>query len=111
MRILVLDDEEVRHDAFSLRLLGNEVVHVWNLEQIQQKLKAEDAFDLIYLDHDLGEEADGRDVVNFIVRELPQQQWPKEVIVHSWNFYAANQMVQTLKDAGIKASYQAFSAS
>ena len=64
-------------------------------------------FDIIYLDHDLGEEetvkpdsaGHGMDVVNWMVSN-PHRIGNPQIIVHSLNTPARERMVATLKEAG-----------
>jgi CheY-like chemotaxis protein len=122
MKILVLDDDERRHDAFAKALVGDEVKHVWTFDEAVLALDTQDRFDLAYLDHDLNDfgkksgyhngygftEYTGFDVAAYMARHLAPEKQPLEVIVHSWNPPGARMMVNVLRDAGIKASYRPF---
>lgn len=117
MRILILDDDKIRHnrfDKFFADRCGDEVVHVHNVEEATQALLVE-RFDLVHLDHDLEDfiyvpykmERTGMDVAKFIV-DLPENLRPHRVVVHSWNVAAAPRMVAVLRDAGIPAAWFQF---
>ena len=75
---------------------------------------AEEPFDLVMLDHDLGgvvfqnskEENCGMEVVRYIERTRPQI---KKIIVHSWNVPAGQEMLARLQNAGYEVSYEPFS--
>lgn len=124
-RILVLDDDETRHDIFSDALTGNIVTHVWTVDDACHELEAQDKFDLVYLDHDLNDhgvrstmastygevELTGYDVALFIARRLDEAKRPNKVIVHSWNPPGARMMVACLREVGISATYEPFTGS
>lgn len=66
-------------------------------------LKKESPFDIVYLDHDLGntvyapsDEKSGFFVAQFIT-EMPSDKLPKRVIVHSHNPIGARNMVHQLE--------------
>ncbi len=108
MRILVLDDEKVRHDTFASRLAGHDVTHVWSAKAAAKALDRE-RFDLVFLDHDLGESAgNGQQVADYIARRLDPEKRSGRVIVHSWNVVRAPLMVATLCGAGIPARHVIF---
>lgn len=118
MRILVLDDDEQRHEIFAKRLRGNEVKHVFTssqaIEALQNAFLA--PFDLAYLDHDLGEkindpyprEVTGDDVARWMVMELPIERRPKQIIIHSWNPDGARRMANRLYEAGFHVRREEF---
>ena len=121
MRILILDDDQMRHDAFARRYAGHELTHVYAVAEAQAALIA-GGFDMASFDHDLADfqlekqpdgsvqerEKTGYDVVMFMVSTLPEDRWPAEIIVHSWNAPRAHQMVEVLRDRGAAASYRPF---
>lgn len=121
MRILILDDDQTRHDTFARRYAGHDLTHVYTVAEAQAALIA-GGFDLASFDHDLADfqmerqidgsvqerEKTGYDVVMFLVHEVPSSRWPLEVIVHSWNAPRARQMVETMRDRGLAASYRPF---
>lgn len=121
MKILILDDDHDRHTIFAKQYAGHELTHVFNVAGAQAALSAE-KFDLVSLDHDLGEviaetqpdgnvvlaERTGYDVVLYLVSEVPRDRWPGEAIVHSWNAPKGKKMVATLKQHGQAARYCPF---
>ena len=123
MRILVLDDDAERHDAFDEALSSeNSVEHAWSYHDAIAMLESEQ-FDVAYLDHDLSDfedasstivgaygniELTGADVARFIAHELPRGMWPKRVVVHSWNPDGAKRMIAMLREAGIPCVYEPF---
>lgn len=111
MRILVLDDDDMRHATFAGRFRGHEIVHARTVAEAKAALRGP-RFDLVHLDHDLGDltsethfgglprEANGLDVADFIAR-IPLEWQPRSVVIHSWNFDAARRMAVVLLDAGV----------
>ncbi len=124
MRVLVLDDDDIRHEQFKVNLEGHDVVHVHTVEEAGNALAAE-KFDLVYLDHDLNDhgyeskgdtsygrrELTGFEVARYIAQYLAPQKHPTKVIVHSWNPPGARMMVAVLRDVGIPVTYEPFNGS
>lgn len=126
MRILVLDDDEVRHERFAEVFKTYDIKHVWTYDEACHALEHLGPWDLVYLDHDLNDfeaksmaehegpyggyyrELTGFDVVRFITRQLAKEKHPPEVIVHSWNPGGARMMITELREHGIKCSYRMF---
>ena len=128
MRILFLDDDKVRHDAFAKQFAHDDRVHVTNYADFEIAL-AGDKFDGIFLDHDLNDfgrnsvisdggmygshydyELTGVDAARLIVR-LPAEKIPGTVVVHSWNPGGADNIANILRDAGINVARAPFSYS
>jgi len=121
MRILIVDDMDERHDAFAAALAsleGAEVVHARTYAESIQCLDGP-GFDLIFLDHDLGNECvvqgefagkplTGLDIATHITLYLRKPQWPSSVIVHSMNPIGAEAIVTHLRGFGIQAQRWAF---
>ncbi len=115
-KILVLDDEPVRHTAFDSIFPNDQVVHTINYDDFVEALKA-GPYDLICLDHDLGGGNDpngnfvlhktGLDAAQAILRQ-PQSLWPKQVLVHSHNSVQGPKMVELLNNAGISTVRKPF---
>ena len=55
MRVLVLDDVKHRHDVFDLLYGGDEVEHCYGYHDFCDKLDGDGPWDLVHLDHDLGD--------------------------------------------------------
>lgn len=120
MKILVLDDNEQRHESFAQRFSRDcDVTHVRTVTEALEALR-DKSYDLVYLDHDLEDyqqsgmygssvELTGLDVARFIAR-MPEVvgQPPTRVVVHSWNPAGARAMVSTLREAGIPTTYEPF---
>ena len=112
MQILILDDDPERHDYFRKTLTGHMTMHTSTYRGAVLMLSSMPRFDVAYLDRDLndwgsvskderGNKLTGEDVADFIVNELPEQQRPKQVVVHSQNEDGAQHMFDTLDGAGI----------
>ncbi len=110
--VLFLDDMASRHKSFRQATIGKGSVH--HVETAADAIYAISniVFDQAFLDHDLSEEdvmvqpgqpskvPTGMAVVDHIV-SLPQSQRPRQVIVHSMNTVAAEEMGRRLTYAGI----------
>lgn len=116
MRILIVDDDMERHAGFDSMLPQHDLVHVKNARDAFKSISsitADDKFDAMFLDHDLGElqppqfikddygaggtrELNGNDVARRVA-ELPAPLRPKYVLIHSWNPSGAENMNATLQ--------------
>lgn len=107
MRVLFLDDEDWRHRVADERWSEAEL---WHARTVQQFRNALDGwrFDVVSLDHDLGDGEDGKAAVRHLVG-LELDPKPR-VIVHSWNPVAAPIMVDDLIRAGFDVKREMFSA-
>jgi hypothetical protein len=118
MRILVLDDDYIRQQSF-LRMYPNDtLVFAQRYWDFISELNSNQEFDLIHLDHDLGNDGDvytdgwgktvafsGKDAVDPLALLVNK---PKKVIVHTMNPVVGSRMVSDLKRAGMDARYQPF---
>jgi CheY-like chemotaxis protein len=117
-RVLVLDDDPERHDWFRRWYGSLDYTAVHTATQAIQALDGA-RFDVIFLDHDLGDFATDRasgwtnstgyDVVQFMVSELPEAKRPELVAIHSWNPAGAQRMQDALMASGIRAILRPFS--
>ena len=114
MRILFLDDNERRRAIAISRYAEDHELHVVETsEQAIGTLLKFPAWDRVLLDHDLGgqvfqnslESNTGMEVVRFILQAKPIID---QIIVHSWNGPAGQEMTNKLKDAGYTAAYRPF---
>jgi ActR/RegA family two-component response regulator len=107
MRILVLDDEQYRHDGFAMRFAGQDVTHVRTVAEAFKALDGE-RFEMACLDHDLGSgDGTGLDVAERIAA-MTREARPRYVLVHSFNPPGARRMVATLKQAGIPSKHEPY---
>ena len=119
MLILFLDDSErrvqVATDFFEGKQFEGVILCVaMNAHVAIEYLRlAEEPWDLVMLDHDLGEqvyqnsdeENCGMEVVRYIERTRPEV---KKIVVHSWNVPAGREMQIRLQQAGYDTAYQPF---
>ena len=128
MRILVLDDDDVRHEYFARQFANHDILHVHTYSECLNALLNNDWYDVVFLDHDLNDHGyrsvaderanyfqrsltrfsrpgllDGRDVVEDMVKMLPPEKVPSQVVVHSWNDAGGAEMMSMLNDAGYNA--------
>jgi hypothetical protein len=123
MRILILDDDYIRQQSF-LRLYPNDTLvfaqRYWSFCDELEDWKG--SFDLIHLDHDLGDASSGadtykdgwgktvamtgKDAVDHLALLINK---PKRVIVHTMNSVVGRRMTDDLKRAGIDAVCKDFS--
>jgi len=108
-KILVLDDDPTRHVGFLRRLEDHTVVSVGSYDEAVHALRVGSPFDVLFLDHDLGEAHNGADVVRFLIANVPRELWPEQVIIHSWNPFGALRMRNLLFDAGIPTCIEPYS--
>jgi CheY-like chemotaxis protein len=103
MRILFLDDSEDRRkivrDFFQPKQFY-EFYEASNSKQALELLESKSPFDMVFLDHDLGEddENDGYFVAKYI-SQMPEDLLPDKVVVHSYNTAGAKRMVEVLKSS------------
>ena len=104
--ILVLDDEQYRHDWFDQNV-HPAPEHVYTVGTAISALTTT-AYDVIYLDHDLGTEPlVGRDVARYLA-DHPECCRGASVIVHSVNGVSGPKIVRELRAAGRPASWVPF---
>lgn len=109
MRILILDDDQVRHDAFLKLYSEHSVYQAYNARDFKLHLRTI-RFDIVSFDHDLGEgEPSGLDCARFMLAHLAPESLPTMCIVHSQNPVGAMALVQELTAAGISVHRKPFS--
>ena len=105
-RFLFLDDTEERHEHFDriCEALSVDVWHVYTVKQAIDRLKSDDRFDCVFLDHDLDERDDwnGWVVAKFIAVHMDRGNQPRNVVIHSWNPAGADDMESVLLDSGYR---------
>ena len=110
-KVMILDDNEFRHEYFNDVYLGFDVYHAYTYNEaisLLNKFK----FDVVSLDHDLGDfhepdvlddyELTGLDVCDYIRHHLNPDHVPDEIIVHSANPAGAQRMMMCLRDFNVK---------
>lgn len=110
MKILFLDDSNERTKLFLSRVPS--ATNAYCAKDIIKKISEQSKIDLLFLDHDLegifqnsAEENCGMEVVRYICKHRPKI---RNIIVHSLNYPAAQEMVQKLKNAGYNSNYYSF---
>jgi CheY-like chemotaxis protein len=103
MRILVLDDDQIRLSKFKHKYLNDDVDCVETSKDAINKLDTEN-YDCLFLDHDLGGEVyvdsgenTGYEVAKWLA-DNPQKQ-PKIIFIHSLNPIGSENMKQLLPRA------------
>lgn len=103
MKILVLDDDETRLQAFKDKLVGHEVLTATTAQEAIESLKST-MFDAVFLDHDLGGQiyqASGPETgyeVAVWLRDNPERK-PQSIVIHSFNAPGARNMLAVLPEA------------
>lgn len=107
-RLLFLDDDENRALDMKRKCDNSGYDMTWarNHDEAVRHLNGE-RFDIVSLDHDLGELKNGRDVVKHLI-SLPKEKHPNLAIVHSHNRIGGITMFHWLKNAGIQATHQPY---
>jgi hypothetical protein len=94
MKVFVLEDSEERIQRFS-EIFGEALTVARTVGE--GKTLFQPPYDLILLDHDLGELETGKDFSNWLVES---KQTPTNTIIHSWNVGGALSILRTLAEAG-----------
>ena len=104
MKILFLDDDNRRHEYFEYAMLSNskehEIVHVHSAKAAIDALINNERFDLVHLDHDLGNGVgnNGYEVAVFI-STMSGSTVPHKIVIHSSNPVGAERMLSRLEDS------------
>ena len=116
IRIFLLDDDKRRHEWFALRFKGDFIDLAHNVEQAQQLLST-NAYDAIFLDHDLHPEhynslshddtRTGFAIASWLASN-PELQRASTIMVHTRNADGAMRMVEEMRRAGRSAEYVPF---
>ena len=116
IRIFLLEDDERRCEWFVKRFKGDEIDIACDVEQAKELLET-NAYDSIFLDHDLMPEHYGADmpddertgyaIASFLAAR-PDLQRAATIMVHSFNADGALRMVEELRHAGRHADYVPF---
>jgi ActR/RegA family two-component response regulator len=112
MKILFLDDDEMRTKQMKQALIGQDATFVSTASEAIAALKRVGPFDIASLDHDLGGQQmvesgpnTGYEVALFIINELTESMRPRRVILHSFNPAGVASMATCLKGVEIVRSY------
>ena len=106
-RILILDDDDIRHKQFAKKYKNEELVHVYIAAEAINYLEYGPKFDYIFLDHDLGGQQmvesgvdTGYEVAEWLSRN-DEYKPRNSVILHSLNPVGRKNMCNVLKQANI----------
>jgi len=115
--VFLLDDDERRHQWFEKRFEGDVVTITETVDEAKKVLEVE-AFDAIFLDHDLlprhyvSNDHDDYDQTGYAIAEWLNErtdlQRAATIIVHTRNADAAIPMVMKLRESGRNVEYCAF---
>jgi CheY-like chemotaxis protein len=116
MRVLILDDDQERHEAFAFRFAGRgtTAVHVHSAVEAVEALSdaSLERFGLAQLDHDLDPDFRSNTPNGLIVAEyiaaMPVERRPAFVVIHSWNPAGAARMARALLAANVVVAYKPF---
>jgi len=99
MKILILEDDGMRVNNFI------ELLHAHTLDIIENAYDAIDllqvnVYDLLLLDHDLGDgNGSGSLVSSFLRNNQDNPNYSTEILIHSWNAPASRNMLEDLPRA------------
>ena len=96
MRILILEDDGTRVNNF-IELFHNHALDITENAYEAMGLLDQKAYDLIFLDHDLGEGNGSGSLVAAYLAQLPGLN--ATIVIHSWNTPASNAMLGYLPNA------------
>lgn len=116
IRVFLLDDDIRRHQWFAQRFKGDFLDVAHNVEQARQLL-SDNAYDAIFLDHDLhpehynsqssDDERTGYAIASWLASG-PHLQRASTILVHTRNADGAMRMVEVMRSAGRGAEYVPF---
>ena len=92
MKVLFLDDEEVRFDI--VKAFFEDLTWVKNSNEAIKELNAK-KYDLVFLDHDLGYYDNSVPVAKELIK-LPTALMPDKIVVHSLNTVGARNLIDIL---------------
>lgn len=102
MRVLMLEDDVDERGPYLLALYtayGHDVTWVTTVPEAQEAW-GDRHYDLISLDHDLGQREDGMSFLRWALMQPDVCEAPRQWIVHSLNVVRAPVMVDLLHQAG-----------
>ena len=124
MKILVLDDIKFRHDTFDDVYSRDSVEHCYRYHDFCDKLEHGGPWDLVHLDHDLGDFVADADTYyddrgkcqeyngqHAALRVCEMEVPPARVIIHSVNPAGAQAMLHLIQRRGIPVTWEPFNKS
>lgn len=104
MRVLVIDDQQYRHqnfgDIFTRYYPDWEIHQAWNAEEALKAFQ-EHKFDLVFFDHDLGYGDSGSSIAYQVLDRPGKYKCPGKAIVHSANWNGARNIAGWLEAGGV----------
>jgi CheY-like chemotaxis protein len=99
MRILVLEDQQVRIDSFRVGLAKHDVTYTDKAQEAIELIKRRN-YDLIFLDNDLGDgNGEGLEVATYLQSRYKKSKRQPIIVIHSWNVVASNKINSKLPRA------------
>jgi CheY-like chemotaxis protein len=99
MRILIVEDDGTRVNNFIELLHSHDLTIIENAYEAVTLLEV-NVYDLLLLDHDLGEgNGNGSIVSNFLRLNQSNPNYSADILIHSWNTPAAVSMLRDLPNA------------
>ena len=125
MRILILDDDEFRHKFYKRVYSKHDVTHAYTYYEFLRHLDHSSPWDLIHLDHDLGDLQTGDTYVDgwgarrefngghasMRICELDDDRLPTQVLIQSVNPDGARVMRSNLQQRGVAVKWVPFGES
>lgn len=121
MKVLVLDDIKHRHDVFDRVYYDDQVVHCYRYHDFCDKLENDGPWDIVHLDHDLGDFVDDADTYydgwgrkqeyngqHAAAQVCEMDKPPPRIIIHSVNPVGARAMLQMIQRRGIPVTWEPF---
>lgn len=104
MKILVLEDDPVRHISFRKNLADHDLDIVTTSKEAIQKLQDDELYDALFLDHDLGGKvmvASGDGTGYEVAKWLESNPFakPEKIYLHTMNPVGQQNMKQALPEA------------
>lgn len=99
MKILILDDDTIRHRTAKRCYASHDIYHAYTKQEFKH-LCLTQSFDLISYDHDIGNGTDGYRLAKWFYDNVPSVMWPSIVRVHSKNPVGAKNIVDYVKGIG-----------
>jgi CheY-like chemotaxis protein len=106
MKILIIDDEEYRHEWLGSALKDHDVVSARTDKQAFKHTQ----FDLAFFDHDLACDMDGSQLAYEVLNNPDVYKAPKKAWAHSMNWSGANNIAAKFRSCGIPCDIQDFSS-
>ena len=103
MKILILEDDENRIELFKSVIDPRNRIHICR-NMYEAEGRWDPYYDIMLLDHDLGERATGYDFVKMYHRGFSNA----DIVIHAWNCVGARRMQDFLKDQGFKSRIEPF---